>query len=180
MADEVRELTAEPSTRWLTWLVGGLAVCLVWALIFSPGSPGPVGADRAAAARMLSWIDEERARHDLPPLAATEDMTAVAEAWSATMAEMHSMEHNPRFGEQLCCWAVATENVAYGEAYRVRLPGDPVERVTRELHEELLASPGHRANLLDPDVDQIGIGIHLDAAGTVWITQNFRRYQPHG
>jgi uncharacterized protein YkwD len=161
--------------RWLGWLVAGLGICLVWALLTNPPTPGPVGAHREAAALMLTWIDDERARHDLAPLAPAPDIALVAETWSAAMAAEVEMEHNPAFGDQLCCWEYVTENVAYGQAYRVWLPGDPIERLTRELHEGLLSSPGHRKNLLDPGVDQIGIGVHIDAQGTMWITQNFRR-----
>lgn len=175
MADPGARTATERTSRWLERLVAGLAVCLVYALLMNPAPPGPVGAHRDAAATMHRWVNEERAVHDLPPLAPADDIAAVAEAWSAEMAAMVTMEHNPSFGDQLCCWEVVTENVAYGEAYRVWLPGDPVERLTRELHEGLLSSPGHRANLLDPAVDQLGIGIHLDAEGTMWITQNFRR-----
>jgi uncharacterized protein YkwD len=175
VADTDGRATAGTEARWLYWLVAGLAVCLVYALLMNPSRPGPVGPDRDAAATMLGWVNDERAVHELPPLAPATDIAEVAEAWSATMAAMVTMEHNPSFGEQLCCWETVTENVAYAQAYRVWLPGDPVERLTRELHEGLLASPGHRANLLDPNVDQIGIGVHLDAEGTMWITQNFRR-----
>lgn len=175
MTDTGGPLATEPGSRWLTLLVVGLAVCLMYALIVNPSTPGPVGPERHAAAMMLGWVNEERIVNGLAPLAHADDIAAVAEAWSAEMAAMATMEHNPSFGDQLCCWELVTENVAYGEAYRVWLPGDPVERLTLELHEGLLDSPGHRANLLDPKVDQIGIGVHLDAEGTVWITQNFRR-----
>jgi uncharacterized protein YkwD len=173
--DAMGTTATEPSSRWLYWLVTGLAFCLLYALLVNPATPGPVGAHRDAAALMLTWVNEERLGADLGPLESADDIAIVAEAWSAEMASMVTMEHNPSFGDQLCCWETVTENVAYGQAYRVWLPGDPIERMTRELHEGLLASPGHRANLLDPSVDQIGIGIHLDAEGTMWITQNFRR-----
>lgn len=175
MADIDGPLATDHGSRWLALLVSGLAVCLLYALLMSPTTPGPVGPHHEAAASMLGWVNEERALNDLPPLAHADDIARVAEAWSAEMAAMASMEHNPAFGDQLCCWELVTENVAYGEAYRVWLPGDPVERLTRELHEGLLGSPGHRANLLDASVDQVGIGVHLDAEGTMWITQNFRR-----
>jgi uncharacterized protein YkwD len=175
VADTGGRLPTRSGPRWLMLLVAGLAICLISALIVNPTIPGPVGPERNAATLMLGWVNEERIANDLAPLVQADDIARVAEAWSAEMAAMAIMEHNPSFGDQLCCWELVTENVAYGEAYRVWLPGDPVERLTRELHEGLLDSPGHRANLLDSEVDQIGIGVHLDAEGTVWITQNFRR-----
>ncbi len=38
---------------------------------------------------------------------------------------------------------------------------------------DLMSSPGHRGNLLDPKFDAIGIGIEKDAKGQLYITQDF-------
>jgi uncharacterized protein YkwD len=159
-------------------LVAGLVVAVGLTLLVTQAGPSTVGADREAAAMMLALVNEERAAHSLAPLAVASDVTAVAEDWSAAMAASGELEHNPRFAEDICCWSIVTENVAWSEPHRVWLPGDPVERVTRELHDGLLSSPGHRANLLDAQVDQIGIGVHVDPTGSVWVTQNFRREAP--
>lgn len=162
--------------RLLGYLVAGVGVLLLLGLATTQAGPSTVGPDRAAAAHMLERVNEARAEHDLPPLQPADDLARVAERWSARMAQDRHMRHNPSYGDQMCCWTVATENVAWSEPHRVWRPGDPVVRITDELHEALLQSPGHRANLLDDDVDQIGIGIHVDDDGNVWITQNFRRH----
>ena len=164
--------------RWLVWLVVGLAIALVFTLSITNAAPSHRGVDRPAAALMLELVNDARAEHDLAPLEPAADVAAVAEAWSAQMAEVGVLEHNPRYAQELCCWTTATENVAFSEPHRFWRPGDPVDRITAELHERLLASPGHRLNLLDPVVDQIGIGVHVGDDGSVWITQNFRRYVP--
>jgi uncharacterized protein YkwD len=44
-------------------------------------------------------------------------------------------------------------------------------------HNSLMNSPGHRANILQPGVTRIGIGIATDATGNIWITQMFARPQ---
>jgi uncharacterized protein YkwD len=164
--------------RALRLLVTGLAVAVGLTLLVTQAGPSTVGPDRDAAAMMLSLVNEERAANGLAPLTNAPDVAAVAEDWSAAMAVNGELEHNPSFADEICCWSVVTENVAWSEPHRVWLPGDPVERVTRELHDGLLSSPGHRANLLDAQVDQIGIGVHVDPAGNVWVTQNFRRQAP--
>ena len=166
--------------RWLRWLVVGLATALILALGVTNAAPTTRGPDEGAAALMLELVNQARAEHDLAPLSPAEDVAAVAEAWSERMAEEVGLEHNPRYAEELCCWTIATENVAFSEPHRFWRPGDPVDRITGELHERLLASPGHRLNLLDPQVDQIGIAVHVDDDGSVWITQNFRRFVPDG
>lgn len=162
--------------RVLAYLVGGFSAVLVALLLTIQAAPSQVGADRDAAAYMLDQVNEIRIEEGLQPLRRADDVAEVAERWSATMAADQHMRHNPSFADEICCWRLTTENVAWSEPHRIWRPGDPVERITDELHVALLNSPGHRANLLDPQVDEIGIGIHVDAGGSVWITQNFRRY----
>lgn len=164
--------------RFLAYLVGALSAVLVVVLLTSQAAPSEVGANRIAADHMLEQVNEVRADEGLAPLRSADDVTEVAERWSATMAADQHMRHNPAFAEEICCWGLATENVAWSEPHRLWRPGDPVERITDELHIALLNSPGHRANLLDADVDEIGIGVYVDAQGSVWITQNFRRFVP--
>jgi uncharacterized protein YkwD len=161
--------------RVLSMATVGLATVLVVALLLGNAAPPGQGPDRDAAATMVQLVNEARAEHDLAPLVSAVDVALVAEAWSAAMAEVGELEHNPSFAEQICCWASVAENVAWSEPHRVWRPGNRVDRVVLELHEALLDSPGHRANLLDPGVDQIGIGVHVHTDGSIWITQNFRR-----
>lgn len=162
--------------RVLAYLVGALSAVLVVVLLTSQAAPSEVGPHRTAASHMLEQVNEVRVEEGLAPLRSAEDVTEVAERWSATMAADQHMRHNPAFAEEICCWGLATENVAWSEPHRLWRPGDPVERITDELHIALLNSPGHRANLLDANIDEIGIGVHVDDQGSVWITQNFRRF----
>jgi hypothetical protein len=163
--------------RALSWLVAGLAAAVVLALLVTQAGPAQAGRDPDAGPLMHRLVDEARAVHGLPPLAAAPDMDEVAHAWSEHMAATREFEHNPDAGAQLCCWSVVAENIAWSDPPRVWQPGDPVARVTHELHLALLDSPGHRANILDAQVDQFGVGIHVDRDGSVWITQLFRRYR---
>lgn len=164
--------------RALAYLVGVLSAVVVIAALTTQAAPSEVGHDRAAAAHMLTQVNEVRATEGLPPLQPAEDIDAVAERWSAQMAQDGVMRHNPSFADEICCWLQATENVAWSEPHRLWRPGDPVQRITDELHVALLNSPGHRANLLDPAADEVGIGVYVDRDGSVWITQNFRRSVP--
>lgn len=160
--------------RPLVLLVVGLAAALLLGLAVSTAAPSTRGADLRAATLMVDLVNADRVAHGLAPLRPAEDVEAVAQAWSARMAEEVGLEHNPGLAEQLCCWSHVTENVAWSQPYRLWRPGDPVERLTRELQAALLTSPSHRENLLDPAVDEVGIGVHVDRDGAVWITQNFR------
>jgi uncharacterized protein YkwD len=42
-------------------------------------------------------------------------------------------------------------------------------------HQALMESPGHRANILDPRFERVGVGIYRDAGGAIWVTQMFLR-----
>lgn len=162
------------TTRLLSISVAGLLGAVLTAFTLSPASPDEVGRDEDAARLMYALVDEARAEEGLHPLRPADDVADVAARWSAQMAADREMEHNPDHPEQICCWTTVTENVAWSEPPRTRLHRDPVAEVVEELHVALLNSPGHRRNLLDPGVDEIGIGVHVDADGSVWITQNFR------
>lgn len=165
------------SQRWLGWLVAALSAALLLTLLVQHAAPTVEGPDRPAAAAMVEMVNAERVEQGVEPLVAADDIATVAEEWSAAMALAAAMDHNPAYAEQICCWSVVTENVAWAQAPRLWSPTDPVLRLTRELHEGLMSSPGHRANILDSDVDEVGIGVHVDREGSVWITQNFRRRQ---
>jgi uncharacterized protein YkwD len=164
----------DSTTRLLSLIVAGLVGAVMAAVVVTPASPEVVGRDDAAAAQMLQLVNDERAEHGLHPLARADDVADVAAAWSAQMAATGEFDHNPDHAEQICCWRAVAENVAWSQPPRTRLGGDPVRQVVEELHHELLHSPGHRRNLLAEEVDEIGIGVHVEPNGDVWITQNFR------
>ncbi len=164
----------DSTTRLLSIAVAGLLGAVLTAFVLSPAPPAAPGRDHDAARQMYALVDDARARHDLPPLQPADDIADVAADWSARMAADRALEHNPAHPEQICCWRAVAENVAWSDPPRTRLHRDPVQRVVEELHHALLDSPSHRENLLSDEVDEIGIGVHVDGDGAVWITQNFR------
>lgn len=166
--------------RALRWLALGLSVAVVFAASHAYAGPASSGRPHHAEAYMVDLVNAARAEHGLPPFDVAADVAEVAYAWSVTMATTRVFEHNTGHPGQICCWATVAENIAMSDPVPLWRPGDEVARTTRELHEALLASPGHRANILADDMDQIGVGIHVDGQGTIWITQNFRRHLPRG
>ncbi len=166
------------TTRLLSLGVAGLFSAVLTAFVLSPASPGDGGRSIEAESYMYGLVDEARSEQGLPTLRPADDIGEVAATYSAQMADTREFEHNPEHPDQICCWSKITENIAWADPPRTRLTGDPVAVVVEELHEALLDSPGHRRNLLDPGVDEIGIGIHVDRDGSVWITQNFRASAP--
>ncbi|NVB41315.1 hypothetical protein G6O69_25985 [Pseudenhygromyxa sp. WMMC2535] len=121
-------------------------------------------------------LNEARAARGLPALAWDDRAAAVAAAHSADMAQNGFVGHvsptsgdaTARFEHAGIVGVVVRENVARGYG-------------PKGVHESLMNSPGHRANLLAEDVSHVGIGVVFgepessaaDAPRPVFLTQNF-------
>jgi len=157
-----------------------LIVVVVWASqVSSPTglnapAQSPKFALTADEALSLSLINSERADHGLRPLALDPLLTEVARRHSADMAERHYFSHltpPPTSLDPLDRYAQALgrrpEGVVGENIARTDLP------LMGKIHEGLLASPTHRANLLDMEYTRAGVGIYALDDGRVWLTQLF-------
>jgi uncharacterized protein YkwD len=118
--------------------------------------------------RLLDLTNQERKKHDLPPLPPDPILFKVARGHSANMARQEKMDHvlddkNPfqRIKEAGYAYTFAGENVAYGE----------VEMA--EIIKKWMASPKHRDNILGRRYTAIGLGLARSAKGDVYYTQMF-------
>ncbi len=140
---------------------------------------------------MLELINQERAAVGAPPLLLEQNLNASADSHSAWMLETDIFSHTGVEGSSATQrmrdagfdfsggWRSA-ENIAVQSERGPNGIMDDVEN----LHTSLMNSPGHRANILNPDLDYIGIGIALGdfdfGSGTyesVIVTQNFASNQ---
>lgn len=132
---------------------------------------------------MRDLINEERQANGLEPLELELQLNSAAEDHSDWMLDTDRFSHTGVGGSSAGDRIVAAgfdlegswawgENIAYSST-----GGDPglMDEVER-LHEALMDSPGHRANILSDDFDYLGIGIEVgefDGFEAVMITQNF-------
>lgn len=142
----------------------GIFASVAWTLSRPAGAQEAPGDDPAAAARILELVNRDRVQAGLAPLAARADVTAVAAAWSASMAEAQVLSHSddyfsPESRERLSAKSLA-ENVARNGS-------------VDDTHARLMASPGHRANIMSTSFTVVGIAVFRDARGTYWVTQDF-------
>ena len=116
-----------------------------------------------AAARLLTLLNGERAAAGLAPFTMRADVTEIAVGWTSTMAGSGHLAHNDayftretrtRLGARLL-----GENVAYDGSIDAA-------------HRALMASPPHRANILDARFTVIGIGAE-QRDRTWWVTEDF-------
>lgn len=136
---------------------------------------------------MLALINAERAEAGLDAVVLNTTLNAAAEDHSQWMLEDDTFSHTGEGGssagdrmatagfpfEAPSLWA---ENIGWQSARGEPGYSDDVAMV----HEGLMNSPGHRANILNPSIEEIGIGVEIGefTAGAndyeaVMITQNF-------
>ncbi|MEA2434747.1 MAG: hypothetical protein QOG54_2204 [Actinomycetota bacterium] len=118
---------------------------------------------------LMGLINKERAAHDLPPLEWCESCAEVALAQSKDMyvngyfSHVDGDDHDPfeRMRAADIAYEAAGENLAIAQSLA-------------DAHEGLMASPDHRANILRPAFDEVGIGVFEGPYG-VMVTQVFRK-----
>lgn len=115
---------------------------------------------------MLALINDERAAAGLEPLQLITLLNDAAETHSAWMLETNVFSHSGDDGSSPTDRmedagysfegaSLALENIGWQSA---RGEEGFVDDVT-QVHASLMNSPGHRANILNPDAEDIGIGI---------------------
>lgn len=104
---------------------------------------------------ILEMTNAARKDNDLPPLLANATLTKCARAHSANMAKQMKMTHEldgktpfDRLKDVGYSYRRASENVAHGD-------GATIE----DLFQGWMNSEGHKKNILDPNVVEIGIGL---------------------
>ncbi|MFI8824680.1 sigma-70 family RNA polymerase sigma factor [Streptomyces sp. NPDC053431] len=128
---------------------------------------GGGSGDTSDSREVIDLVNSERARAGCGPLTENSLLTRAAQGHSDDMAARDFFDHtNPDGdgpGERVTAagyrWSTYGENIAKGQ------------RTPAEVMESWMNSPGHRANILNCDFREIGIGIHT-AGGPYW-TQVF-------
>jgi len=138
--------------------------------------------------QMLGLINQERTSRGLDPLEFDLLLNASSEAHSQWMQTTGQFSHAGQGGTSATArmrdagfefsgsWASA-ENIAYQTERGASGYADDVV----QLHNALMNSAGHRANILDPNLESIGIGIETGSGSlgrgndSVIVTQNFAR-----
>lgn len=119
--------------------------------------------------RMLELINAERQRAGLSPLRADIQERSVARAHSIDMFAKGYFAHEnlegkdpfDRMNDAHIKFRTAGENLALAQTLEVA-------------HRNLMNSPGHRANILNPDFNRVGIGILDGGSYGLMISQEFR------
>ena len=106
-------------------------------------------------------INELRAAQGLDPLTIDVNMTAAARSWTTWMVDNTTLAHADDIVTGAPSdWLKVGENVGRGGTLDA-------------IWQAFLASPGHRANIMDPTFDLVGIGVIWNAEGRMYTTHRF-------
>jgi len=109
----------------------------------------------------VDLVNNARRANGRAALATNVSLTITAQAWSQHMAETQKLVHRTRLSEGAPVgWRKLGENIAYASSV------DGIQTA-------FMNSAGHKANILDPAFNNVGIGITRDANGRYWETQEF-------
>jgi hypothetical protein len=174
-----RSVLPDLSTRAKRTACAGLALFfLFWgsALAQSESDTAALQAEESfsapdftgAARQVFALLNGERTRAGLPPLAWDNGLADAARRHSGLMARQGELTHQcsgePDLRERLA--AVPLEHS--GENVAVDSGG------AASAHDGLMHSPPHRANILDPGFDAVGIGV-VQSGRLLWVTEDFAK-----
>ena len=130
----------------------------------APAPPGTISEVPAAGARILELVNQERAAARMGGLEPRAEIASFATRQSLAMAGRRDIWHNNGYFTASTRRALGAR--ALGE--NVALNGS-----VEDSHRRLMASPGHRANILNPRFDAVGISVVHDEHGVFYVTENF-------
>ncbi|MYR00929.1 CAP domain-containing protein [Streptomyces sp. SID6139] len=129
--------------------------------------PVTVSAQAAAEAEVLKLVNDERAKAGCSALSANSALTNLAESFSDDMAARGFFSDTDPDGKSPWDRATAAGVSGLGAENIARGPADPAAVV-----KAWMASPEHRANILNCDFHTLGVGVHFGAGGPWW-TEEF-------
>lgn len=123
----------------------------------------PIGStlSSAYASRILVLVNVQRARYGLRPVYASPCATRIAAPWTTYMARTNTLKHQSLTPILNCPARYAGENIAYGNV------------TADQMMTMWMNSAGHRANILNPRFNRLGIGAVRTTTGRWWATQDF-------
>jgi hypothetical protein len=147
-----------------------LATLAAIATTLLAGSAARLHAQTSIAEQYLfSAVNSERAQIGLPALRWNANLHRAAEGHCEEMAARASISH------QYAGEAELTERGRRAGARFSEISENVAEAPTAvRIHEAWMNSPGHRANILDPHVDSIGISV-IRRDGQLYAVQDFDR-----
>ncbi|HZU29686.1 MAG TPA: CAP domain-containing protein [Candidatus Angelobacter sp.] len=128
-----------------------------------PANAAPTAQEKL----VFDQLNQERQKSGLPPLQWNDQVAEAARKHSRELAKNGKLSHQfpgeaavpERIGTTGARFTLSAENVARTE-------------YIQDVHPALMNSPGHRANMLNPKYNAVGIGV-VERDGRFYVTQDF-------
>lgn len=116
----------------------------------------------------LKLLNDDRKKRNLVPLQYNPQLAKLAESYAHDMIDRDFFSHrNPegkspfeRMKEKQIAFNYAGENIAFNES-------------VYSAQQAFMQSPGHKANILNPNYTQVGIGVVKSPTGRIYVVQEF-------
>ena len=116
---------------------------------------------------VIAAMNQDRAAAGLGPLAWDGQLAPLAQNWSDQIAASGNLVHSNLGGlisaPYMAAWHGLAENLLVAS-------GDLTPAGAESMW---MNSPEHRANILNPSMDYVGIGTARDASGRLWVVAEF-------
>jgi len=128
--------------------------------------------DAAGEKQLVDLINQARASEGLPPLAVDERLTQAARRHTALMVKhdtpSHQLGEEPPLQVRVADEGLRSDRQAENVGLEMDVPG---------AHAMLMNSPPHRANILSPVYNAVGIGVILNG-DKLYVTEDFAHRLP--
>ena len=108
-------------------------------------------------------INYDRTDNGLVGLSINNTLMAKAQAWADYLASVGTLRHSQLTESVDAGWWMLGENVGHGPSVEA-------------IEAAFMRSPGHRANILNPEFNWAGTGVAVSGNGTVYLVQVFAKY----
>jgi uncharacterized protein YkwD len=153
-------------------LARNLAPALLFVSLLAATSLAQEPFDAAGEKQLVEFINQERVQEGLEPLATDERLTQAARKHTELLPKHKALSHQYD-GEESLQLRVADENLRSDrQAENVALDMD-----VAGAHANLMNSPPHRASILSPKYNAIGVGV-LRSGDEVYVTEDFAHRLP--
>ena len=155
-------------TTLLCHAISAMAGLLALAVVLCSFSLAQSGRFDAAGEReIVALINQERTSRGLQPLTVDGRLTSAARQHTGLMLRYRTLSHQFDGEERLSIRFAGQEIRSDQQAENVAYAGD-----VAEAHRTLMHSPGHRANILNPNYNAVGVGIAW-LGSQIYVTEDF-------
>lgn len=150
-------------------LLASLVVAATWAGESGPRAGNPSASEARAARDLFELANQERRQRGLPLFEWQDKLALAARRHAELMARQKTLKHRLPGEAPLMERVSATglhfdrvaENISYSES-------------SFSAHQGFMRSEGHRANILHPDYNALGVGV-VEKGSHIYVAANFAR-----